>query len=124
MAETGTQRLDRQMKEMKIRRRQEAKRERERERRKEQRRRQVIGRICVEHGDAALMAQIHELLKQHAPVSDFPLWPDLFPEQAEGASKRKATSKKASQPEELAREEDEAVLGDGHIEARERVEAI
>ncbi len=81
-----------------------------------------MGNICTEHGDAALMVQIHDLIKQHLPVSEMPLWPNLFPEQAAGASKRKATSKTASHPEEPARDEHEAVFGDLQAEARESVE--
>ncbi len=82
MAETEVERLDRQMAELKEKRRAALKREREKERRKEKRRRQLMGDICMEHGDAALMAQIHALIKEHVPVADMPLWPELFPEQA------------------------------------------
>ena len=82
MAETELERLDRQMVELKEKRRAAVKREREKERRQEKRRRQLIGDICMEHGDEALMAQIHALIKEHVPVADIPLWPELFPEQA------------------------------------------
>lgn len=90
MAETEVERYDRQLAEIKQKRRAALKREREKERRKEKRRREIIGNLCVEHGDAALMAQIHALIKEHVAVADMPLWPELFPEQAPDAERPKS----------------------------------
>ena len=122
MTGTEVERIDQLMDELKVKRREAAKRERERERRKEERRRKVIGQVCMEHGNDALMAQIYGLLKKHAPVSDFPLWPDLFPEQAAASSKKKARSKTASSPETPTPNESEAVTGDLEAEDCEPIE--
>ncbi len=88
MIDAEIERYDQLLVEIKQKRRAALKRKREQERRKEKRRREVIGNLCVEHGDAALMERIDALLKAHVPVADMPLWPDLFPEQAPEANRK------------------------------------